>query len=89
MQKQAAIIFPHQLFEKNPLLSVCDEFWLVEETLYFNQYHFHPQKLILHRASMQYYKDWLMDKKKNVLYISAGEKNADCRNLIKYLQNKH
>ncbi|MBX9733748.1 MAG: cryptochrome/photolyase family protein [Chitinophagaceae bacterium] len=89
MQKQAAIIFPHQLFEKNPLLSVCDEFWLVEETLYFNQYHFHPQKLILHRASMQYYKDWLLNKKKNVLYVNAGEKNADCRNLIKHLQVKH
>ncbi|MFX9696100.1 cryptochrome/photolyase family protein, partial [Acinetobacter baumannii] len=77
MQKRAAIIFPHQLFEHNPLLPLCDEFWLVEEALYFNQYHFHPQKLILHRASMQYYKAWLLEKKKIVFYVNATEKNAD------------
>lgn len=88
MQKRAAIIFPHQLFEHNPLLPLCDEFWLVEEALYFNQYHFHPQKLILHRASMQYYKAWLLEKKKIVFYVNATEKNADSRNLIAHLQDK-
>ncbi|MBX9779206.1 MAG: cryptochrome/photolyase family protein [Chitinophagaceae bacterium] len=86
MQKRAAIIFPHQLFEHNPLVPLCDEFWLVEESLYFNQYHFHPQKLILHRASMQYYKEWLSKKKKTIFYVNATEKNADSRNLIAHLQ---
>ncbi|MFX5793979.1 cryptochrome/photolyase family protein, partial [Acinetobacter baumannii] len=61
---------------------------MVEETLYFNQYHFHPQKLILHRASMQYYKAWLLEKKKIVFYVNATEKNADSRNLIAHLQDE-
>jgi deoxyribodipyrimidine photolyase-related protein len=85
MQKQAAIIFPHQLFEKNPILSTCSEFWIIEETLYFNQYHFHPQKLVLHSASMQYYRDYLLAKKKEVKYIQATDKLADCRLFLYHL----
>ena len=34
------IIFPHQLFEENPLLSKCTTFYLVEEWLFFKQFRF-------------------------------------------------
>ncbi|MEN9597823.1 MAG: hypothetical protein RL596_134 [Bacteroidota bacterium] len=88
MPKQAAIIFPHQLFERNPVLPICEEIWLVEEILFFKQYHFHPQKLVLHRASMQYYKQWLLARNKKVTYIDANSTLADCRQLLAYLYSE-
>ena len=38
---------------------------LIEEPLFFTQYDFHIQKLILHRASMKFYENYL--KQKNIL----------------------
>ena len=36
--KTATLIFPHQLFEKNPAIFVDSEIFLVEEFLFFSQY---------------------------------------------------
>lgn len=50
---EAAIIFPHQLFEDNPVIAKGREIYLLEEYLFFRQYKFHQQKLLLHRATMK------------------------------------
>ncbi len=46
------LIFPHQLFEEHLRAPDATHFILIEDDLFFRQYRFHVQKLILHRASM-------------------------------------
>jgi len=57
----ATLIFPHQLFKAHPALDKIRTVYLVEEWLFFRQYKFHKQKLVLHRASMQFYAQWLKE----------------------------
>lgn len=82
------IVFPHQLFEQNPLITSCDQIYLVEEFLFFRQYRFHKQKIAFHRASMKFYEANLISKNINVLYINAIEEHADIRKLIPHLKSK-
>jgi len=85
--KKTGIIFPHQLFEENILISTCDTIYLVEEWLFFRQYHFHKRKIAFHRASMKFYENYLQLKKIKVIYIDAFNELADVRNLIPYLKS--
>lgn len=62
------ILYPHQLFKDIELLK-GKKVLLIEEPLFFTQYNFHIQKLILHRASMQFYKDYLKTNSLNVEYF--------------------
>ena len=89
MQHSVTIIFPHQLFQHHPALNSERKIFLVEETLFFNQFNFHKQKLVLHRASMQFYCDWLKEKKYNVEYINSDEVIADVRKLVAYLSKQN
>ena len=82
------IIFPHQLFNENPLIKEEGEFYLVEEPLYFQYFKFHVQKLILHRSSMKFYHDFLLKKNKNVIYLDFADSNSDIRKLIPYLKKQ-
>jgi len=82
------IIFPHQLFKNNPLLKLCQQFYLVEEGLFFKQYNFHQQKIAFHRASMQFYFQFLKDEKVAVNYVDSQNKKADVRKLIADLPTK-
>ena len=50
-----ALIYPHQLFADHPTKTGADTVFLVEDPLFFRQYPFHKQKLMLHRASMRRY----------------------------------
>ncbi|MBC7588310.1 MAG: cryptochrome/photolyase family protein, partial [Chitinophagaceae bacterium] len=79
------IIFPHQLFKKHPALVNGQAVILVEEWLLFNQYKFHQQKIILHRASMKFYESYLNKKGFQVTYIEAVHKNNDVRKLLSSL----
>jgi deoxyribodipyrimidine photolyase-related protein len=88
MNTSASIIFPHQLLQDNSLLTKDSKVYLVEEDLFFKQYNFHKQKLVLHRASMKYYEAWLKKNKYDVEYIETHDTNSDIRNLIKYLSSK-
>ena len=81
----AGIIFPHQLFEDNKLISTCDTIYLVEEYLFFKQYNFHKQKIAFHRASMKFYENYLQSKNCKVVYIDAFDELADVRLLIAHL----
>lgn len=82
------LIFPHQLFKNNPLLKLCNQFYLIEEWLFFKQYNFHQQKIAFHRASMQFYFHFLKDEKAEVTYIDAENKLSDVRQLITALHTK-
>ncbi len=84
----AGILFPHQLFEQNSLVSACDVIYLVEEGLFFTQYHFHKQKIVFHRASMKFYEDYLQSKEVKVVYIDSFSEWADVRKLIPYLKSQ-
>lgn len=80
-----SIVFPHQLFQHQPALQKKRPVYLVEEWLFFRQYLFHQQKLVLHRASMKYYEDWLKQEGYQVNYISTNTIENDCRQLVKKL----
>ncbi len=82
------IIFPHQLFEQNILVSKCDTIYLIEECLFYKQFKFHKQKIAFHRASMKFYESFLQSKKIKVIYIDSFNELADIRNLIPYLKTQ-
>lgn len=82
---EVSVLFPHQLYQQHPALDRDRPVYLVEEFLYFKQYPFHKQKIVLHRASMQYYAHYLRSLHYRVLYVSAQEKAADIRVLISEL----
>jgi len=86
--KTAVLIFPHQLFELSPLLKTNGMFFLIEEPLFFSQYKFHVQKLILHRSSMKFYYEFLKEKNIDITYIENKNSLSDVRNLIKYLKKE-
>jgi hypothetical protein len=46
------LLFPHQLF-RNITPLVGKKVLLIEEPLFFTQYQFHIQKIVMHRASMK------------------------------------
>jgi deoxyribodipyrimidine photolyase-related protein len=69
----AALIYPHQLFPDASWLRGVDRVYLVEDPLFFTQYPFHRQKLMLHRASMRWYADRLRKKKWDVHYVEAAQ----------------
>lgn len=68
---QISLVFPHQLFRENPALQKGQAVWLIEDELFFKQYAFHCQKLILHRASMRFYQDFLEQKGFDCQYVEA------------------
>ncbi len=87
----AAIIFPHQLFRDNPVVSQADQVILLEEHLFFRQFRFHKQKLIFHRASMRaYMKDVnrRLSGKKKISYIESPDPLSDIRKLIPSLYSE-
>ena len=71
--KKAFLIYPHQLFEDITRLKTSDIVFLIEEPLYFSEFKFHKQKLVLHRASMQKYKQYLEANKIQVKYLEFQE----------------
>ncbi len=86
--KTASLIFPHQLFETNPILERDYPIFLIEEYLFFSQYPFHKQKLAFHRASMKCYAHYLTKNKKKVQYIQAKSPESDIRRLIPFLKEQ-
>jgi deoxyribodipyrimidine photolyase-related protein len=62
----AAVVFPHQLFCAHPCLKPDRIIYLAEDPWFFgdpgNQLGFHRQKLVLHRAGLQAYRDFLASR---------------------------
>ncbi len=73
MSTTICLVFPHQLFEQHPAFAHADAFWLIEDELFFTQLPFHQKKLALHRASMNYYAEYLRSKSKRVRYFEEKE----------------
>tara|TARA_B110000879_G_scaffold186757_1_gene248155 strand:- start:909 stop:2192 length:1284 start_codon:yes stop_codon:yes gene_type:complete len=67
------LILPHQLFLEK-YLDGYEDIIIYEHPQYFKKYKFNKKKLILHRASMKYYFDYLKEKKFNVTYIEFNKK---------------
>lgn len=82
MSKEVTIIFPNQLFKNNPATANGRKIYLVEEWFYFTQYNFHKQKLVLHRASMKFYENWLKHNGYDVDYIECGSPEHEASKLI-------
>lgn len=78
-----AIILPHQLFEQSDILSAADKAVVIEHHHFFTKYAYHKQKLILHRASMQWYAQWLLNKKIAVDYVPFSTTLDDAFKLIR------
>lgn len=58
------IILPNQLFENNKYITKDTKVYIYEHPVYFTKYKFHKMKLILHRASMKKYEEYLTKKYK-------------------------
>ena len=84
---EVTIVFPHQLFEQHPALSIGRPVYLIEEELFFRQYKFHKQKLVLHRASMKCYEEWLSHKYQ-VNYIESIQEESNIITLIEALNKQ-
>ncbi len=83
---EISIVFPHQLFKKNPAILKSRNIFIVEEFLYFKHFNFHKQKLVLHRAAMKCYAEFLEEAGFKVEYIESTDKRNDVRELISSLK---
>ena len=88
MPNSVSLIFPHQLYPSNPILQNGSMVYLIEEPLFFKQFNFHQQKLVLHRASMKCYEQHLISKGLKVQYVNHYEPESDTTCLIKKLVNQ-
>lgn len=86
--KSVTLVFPHQLFRQNPAVNAGRNVVMVEEYLFFKQYHFHKHKLFYHRITMQAYRRFLEEQKLQVDYIDADQEHSDVRKLVAYLKKK-
>lgn len=82
------LIFPHQLFDQHPSLQMHIPVVLVEEELFFRQFAFHKQKLILHRASMKAFADKLSAKGYQVRYVESHDENNRIEQFIKSMKSE-
>ena len=85
---EISLVFPNALFENNPAIKPGRPVILVEEFLFFRQYNFHKQKLLLHRASMKFYESFLQQKEIHTEYIDTNNRFSDVRLLPELLHNK-
>jgi deoxyribodipyrimidine photolyase-related protein len=84
-----ALVFPHQLFESNQALEHVKSVVIVESDLYYNQFSFIKQKLVLHRASQRDYAEKLVGKGFSVQYIDAQNALCNATKLVQYLSEKY
>jgi len=76
------LLFPHQLYRAHPALRAGRSVVLLEEPLYFTQFRFHQQKLVLHRASMRAYQLLLQAQGITCDYVEASQPTADVRQWV-------
>lgn len=71
--KEATIVYPHQLFADHPAIAPDRVIYLVEEPLFLTEFPVHTQKLLLHRLSLQAYKQHLENNEYTVRYLAVEE----------------
>ena len=71
------IILCNQLYEESPILEDLDDddiIVLYEHPLYFTDYKYHKMKLVMHRATMKKYYDYLKDNYNNkIIYLEYSD----------------
>jgi deoxyribodipyrimidine photolyase-related protein len=73
-KETVAVVYPHQLFDASELIAHSSIVYLVEDPLFFSQYSFHRQKLMLHRSSMKRFAAELeIQQKKTVRYVESAD----------------
>jgi deoxyribodipyrimidine photolyase-related protein len=82
---QVTLVFPHQLFKHHPAIQPNRPVFLVEEWLFFQQYNFHQQKIILHRSAMKFYENYLLENNFAVEYVETIDERNDVTTLIEFL----
>ena len=80
-----SIILPNQLFSNNILCLISDIIYLIEDDKFFTDYPFHKQKLVLHRASMKSYFDYVKTQysNKKIYYIDSINANQTYDKIFK------
>ena len=86
--KDVTLVYPHQLFRSQPALTREREVLLLEDPHFFTRFPFHQQKLVLHRASLQFYHDHLRKQGFRVTYIPL-DKAGDMVSLLKGCASVH
>ena len=69
---EVTLVFPHQLYRHHPAIAIQRQVLLIEDQLFFTQYPFHKQKILLLRASMQFYLHHLKDHNYQVEYFDCN-----------------
>jgi deoxyribodipyrimidine photolyase-related protein len=82
------IIWPHQLYKNNPLVTTEADCILVEVDLFFTQYKFHQQKIAFHRASMQAYAERISSEVNSLRYIDAHDELSAVDQLMAQLADE-
>jgi deoxyribodipyrimidine photolyase-related protein len=86
--QEVSLIFPHQLFSNHPTLRKGRKVVLTEDELFFRQFRFHKQKLVLHRASMKQFSDLLLQENHGLTYIETGDTRDSIKGLISWLSSQ-
>ena len=68
------IILPNQLFDKKYLPDKSYTYILWEHPQYFTEYKYNKKRILMHRASMKYYQDYLKKAKFKTLNIIISTK---------------
>jgi len=83
-----ALILPNQLFENPTMLDTFDKndiIILYEHPLYFTDFKYHNMKLVMHRATMKFYFDYLKHNyDSKVYYFEYDKKLKSSLNKYKY-----
>ena len=82
---KVSLIFPHQLFHNHPAIDSNIPVYMIEEELFFKQFLFHKQKIVLHKASMQAYASKLREQNNIVTYIQSNDNNSAVDQLMNHL----
>lgn len=77
------LVLPNQLFEQKYFPKQITHVYVHEHSHYFNDYKYNKKKLMLHKASISYYKDYISNKykllsempKEYVMFASANKHN--------------
>lgn len=84
------IVYPHQLFRISQTSAIKPgrRIIIVEEPLFFTRLTFHKQKILLHRASLQAYKDYLQRNGYEITYLSATD-FSDTTAVLDHIKQTH
>ena len=85
-RQEVRLVYPHQLFTQHLEAPSGTTFVLVEDDLYFRQYRFHMQKLVLHRASMRRFAERLRAASYDVEVVETDADRTSGAGLVATLE---